>query len=108
MREETLLNLIEDNYDRIIDEMMALHQADPRYQVDLYIYPDGRIERFTNVGGNSFLDDDHGVICSINHEHDWEECRNEAGDFEVDSTDLYDMCKENLDAIIDSLNIYRD
>lgn len=69
--------LIREHYDEIIKAIIALEKSDPRYQVDLYLYPDGSTEEYTNVGGNSWWNDDHiGTIYSCNHEYwddDWQE-----------------------------------
>lgn len=35
----------------------------------MHLYPDGAIDTFTNVGGTSWLNDDHIKVFSINHEH---------------------------------------
>lgn len=55
-------------YDFIMGDELALY----RYQIDLYLYIDengiGRITDFQNPGGNSWLDDEHWVVCKIgNH-----------------------------------------
>ena len=55
--------VIEKNKDRIIDALIDLgKEAYGRPQMDLYLYPDGELTVFDNVGGNSWLDDDHLVI----------------------------------------------
>ncbi len=56
-------SVIEQNKDKIIDALMDLgKQAYGRPQMDLYLYPDGEIEVFNNVSGNSWINDDHLVI----------------------------------------------
>lgn len=58
------------NLDEIIDNLAdLLYQFDVNlneYQTDVYLYLDedgnGRLEEFVNVGGNSWLNDDHRTI----------------------------------------------
>lgn len=60
--------LMDDNFDAIVDKMMEMEIENNKYQVDLYIYPDGELYEFTNIGGTSWLNDDHFKICEINGE----------------------------------------
>lgn len=61
------------NYDDLIPQiarMMLDHDKDHTgYQEDVYMYVDadgkGSLKLFQNVGGNSWLDDDHYTVCSL-------------------------------------------
>jgi hypothetical protein len=61
------------NYDELIPQiarMMLDHdKAHTGYQEDIYLYVDadgnGSVELFQNVGGNSWLDDDHYTACHL-------------------------------------------
>lgn len=61
------------NYDELIPQiarMMLDHdKAHTGYQEDIYLYVDadgnGRLKLVQNVGGNSWLDDDHYTVCSL-------------------------------------------
>ena len=56
-------SVIEKNKDKILDALIDLgKEAYGRPQMDLYLYPNGELTVFNNVGGNSWLDDDHLVI----------------------------------------------
>lgn len=60
-------SVIAQNKDKIIDALMDLgKQSYGRPQMDLYLYTDGEIEVFNNVGGNSWINDDHLVIWTTN------------------------------------------
>lgn len=58
------------NYEEIkaqLEEMLLAFDIEcNNYQTDVYLYIDedgtGRLEQFVNVGGNSWLDDDHYLI----------------------------------------------
>lgn len=59
------------NYDALVDELVdMLRDFDKQlngYQTDVYLYYDpetqtGKLDTFVNVGGNSWLDDDHVTI----------------------------------------------
>ena len=55
--------LIRKYREKIVDELIELGKdAYGRYERDLYIYPDGSIEVFDNIGGNSYENNDHFVI----------------------------------------------
>lgn len=58
-----------DNYDKIEEVMEDVHLQNFPYQVDIYLYPDGEVDYFENVGGNSWLNDDHKVVARINHQY---------------------------------------
>lgn len=61
------------NREEVIDkiaEILADHEfSAPNYQVDIYLYVDnagkGEVDTFVNVGGNSWLDDDHYTVDSM-------------------------------------------
>ena len=61
------------NYDELIPQiarMMLDHDKDHTgYQEDIYLYVDadgvGKLKLFQNVGGNSWIDDDHHTVCSL-------------------------------------------
>lgn len=49
--------------DELINTITELvHDAFGRPQTDVYIYPDGEIELFDNVGGNSWIDTPHFTV----------------------------------------------
>lgn len=54
--------------EEIAQSLMRLDLERRKYQTDLYLYIDkggiGRIVEYENVGGNSWLDDDHITIYS--------------------------------------------
>lgn len=61
------------NFDEVVEmlseKMMELDKRCNRYQTDIYLYVDeetnkGSLDEFVNVGGNSWLDDDHITIYS--------------------------------------------
>lgn len=65
------------NREEVVDkiaEIIANHRfTAPDYQVDIYLYVDngsnGRVSTFVNVGGNSWLDDDHYTVHSMTQYH---------------------------------------
>ena len=59
-----------ENKEKIKAAIIALEKQQCRYEVDLYLYPDGTTDEFVNVGGNSWRNDEHYVIYSSNHEYD--------------------------------------
>lgn len=66
MKEKVILK----NGDEIISQLEEILKQNsiemPNYQVDIYLYIDengiGTLETFTNVGGNSWLNDDHYTV----------------------------------------------
>ena len=76
------------NYDELIPQiarMMLNHDKDHTgYQEDIYLYVDadgnGRMALFQNVGGNSWLDDDHYTVCSLSERYtDWTDTFQDVG-----------------------------
>ena len=71
--------MILKNYDEIFEKLEKtlkdLDFKNPNYQVDIYLYVDeegkGTLDTFTNVGGNSWLNDDH--ICLYQRTPSYEE-----------------------------------
>ena len=67
-----------NNYDEVVDELSEIMRDFDKernnYQTDVYIYFDdsmnGTLDTFTNVGGNSWLDDDHYVLYSDKPHYD--------------------------------------
>lgn len=56
-------DVIENNRDEIVDTLISMAKnACGRPQQDLYVYPDGSLTIFDNVGGNSWIDDNHFVV----------------------------------------------
>ena len=61
------------NEDEIISQLEEILKKNdiemPQYQEDIYLYIDengiGTLETFTNVGGNSWLNDDHYTVYSM-------------------------------------------
>lgn len=67
------------------------------YQVDLYYYPDThKFSEFGNIGGNSWLDDDHITVYSVNNEfsEEWVQGR-------IRETAAY--YKEHVSEIVDQI-----
>ena len=62
-------SIAEANYDKIAEVMEEVHLSDLPYQVDIYLYPNGEVDYFSNPGGNSWLNDDHIVVARINHQY---------------------------------------
>lgn len=56
-----------------IAELLTAHEC-TRYQEDIYLYIDdngaGRVELYTNVGGNSWMDDDHVTSYAMKADYD--------------------------------------
>lgn len=88
------------NYDELIPQiarMMLEHdKAHTCYQEDIYLYVDengtGTLKLFQNVGGNSWLDDDHYTLHCLPERYAAEDqC------FEDDFADYVDAATEILD-----------
>lgn len=95
--------IAEDNYDKLVAEMEEVHLWDPQYQVDIYLYPDGEVSYFINPGGNSWLNDDHITVASINHEfwdHDNEDYT-EDGEYNPNMDLLREDIYNAIDAFIE-------
>lgn len=99
------------NYDELIPQiacMMMMHdKANTSYQEDIYLYVDadgnGRVELFQNVGGNSWLDDDHYTLhCLPERYASEDQC------FEDDFADYVDAATEILDSFLDGVDEYDD
>ena len=63
----------EDIIHELTDLLISFAQDCNSYQTDVYIYYDAdtetaKLSTFVNVGGNSWLDDDHEVLF-VDHEH---------------------------------------
>ena len=67
-----------NNYDEVVEELSEImrnfdKERNP-YHTDVYIYFDdsmnGTLDTFTNVGNNSWLDDDHYVLYTDNPHYD--------------------------------------
>lgn len=62
-----------NNYQAVLDqivELMMQHDIEcTTYQQDIYLYIDddgnGSVDLFANVGGNSWIDDDHITVCCM-------------------------------------------
>ena len=91
MSSKTVLDLI--NRDEVVEDLgKILARLDierPEYQVDVYLYIDedgkGELDEFVNVGGNSWLADDHITVARIGQCYDSIE-------------ELYDSIEELCDA----------
>lgn len=94
-----------DNYDKIAEVMEDIHLQNLPYQVDIYLYPDGEVDYFENVGGNSWLNDDHKVVARINHQYwdlpDWEFDDN--GNYSPEDMDyLREVIRNEIDGFIET------
>lgn len=61
----------EEVYEALIEQLKEFEIDKNKYQTDVYLYVKdgmGSIDTFTNVGGNSWLDDDH-ITIYIDKEH---------------------------------------
>lgn len=77
------------NYDEVVEEiaktMMQLDKDAARFQTDIYLYIDGdgigTVDTFVNVGGNSWLNDDHITVYQdkphYNEDEAWDELSDE-------------------------------
>ena len=105
--------IIEENSKNIVVELARFYcrNINVQYQKDLYLYIDEERETvklnyldFDNVGGNSWMDDDHITVASINWEY---------GDFFEDVyEDIHDTfgndVTENLEEYVDLDNVFED
>lgn len=74
MKEKVILR----NRDEIISQLEEILKKNdiemPQYQEDIYLYIDedgiGTLETFTNVGGNSWLNDDHYTVHCMNQHYE--------------------------------------
>lgn len=94
-----------DNYDKIAEVMEDIHLQNLPYQVDIYLYPDGEVDYFSNPGGNSWLNDDHKVVARINHQYwdlpDWE--FNDNGNYSPEDMDyLREVIRNEIDGFIET------
>lgn len=103
------------NREEIIEELTELlMQFDKdcnQYQTDVYLYFDrdtntATLDTFVNVGGNSWLNDDHYTIyCDREHHEDWSDYYCNRGDFAWG----LDMSVEDFDKeVLDFLNLDDD
>lgn len=95
----------EDNYDKIANLMERVHLQNPQYPVDIYLYPNGEVSEFENVGRNSWLDDDHVVVTTIDHSFwdipEWE--FDEDGNYSPDNIDnLRRSIYDDIDQFIET------
>lgn len=57
------IDIIESNRDKLVNELIDLGKdACGSYQKDLYLWDDGRITVFDNVGGNSWINSDDYIV----------------------------------------------
>lgn len=94
-----------ENYDKVIEAIKRLERSNPQFDIDLYLYPDGSVYEFENCGGNSWLDDEHKVIYTANHEF-WDipkEFFDENGNYDPAEYDLEEMAKQELDYFIEKM-----
>lgn len=91
------LNNAEELKDEIIQKLKQFDKDQNSYQTDVYLYVDdnmnGTLEDFTNVGGNSWLDDDHYVLFTDKQSYeDWT-------DFWDDEDDIADALGMTTDEL---------
>lgn len=58
---------IRENEDEILEAMYKLAKAMNPFRIDLYLWEDGTIQEFINIGGNSWIEseEDHIVLLSF-------------------------------------------
>lgn len=100
------------NVDELRDELISylkyFDKEENQYQTDLYLYVDtetntGRLYEFVNVGGNSWLNDDHYILhIDKPHYENWEDMgfENKEEYDEFIDEDLDDYYPEKADEII--------
>lgn len=109
------------NREEIIEELTELlMQFDKdcnQYQTDVYLYFDretntATLDTFVNVGGNSWLNDDHYTLyCDREHHEDWSNYYYNCGDFawglNMELKDFYDEVLDFLDLDDDEIDDYK-
>ncbi len=91
-------DLIRKHYDEIIKAIVDLELACAEYEVDIYLYPDGEIYGFENIGGNSWLNDDHILVY-----------KHKARQYEDEDIEAYKEAEQwLLDSIVDDATGYLD
>lgn len=88
----------EELIEQLADMMIDLDAEGNLYQTDIYLYVDdegnGTLDTYQNVGGNSWLDDDHITIYSdMPHYNDIP--AEEYGVKEEEYRDYLDECRDN-------------
>lgn len=94
----------DDLYDEILDKLKQFDKDENGYETDVYLYVDddlnGRLYDFTNVGGNSWLDDDHYLLWvdKQRYETGWSNYFTEVSEI-ANALEMseYDLKKEVLD-----------
>lgn len=77
----------EEVIEQLTEILMDFDKDCKQYQTDVYLYFDrdtntATLDTFVNVGGNSWLDDDHYTIyCDREHHEDWSDYYCNNGDF---------------------------
>lgn len=101
------------NYDEVLDEiietMRELDRDAARFQTDIYLYIEngiGRVTTFVNVGGNSWLNDDHLLIyehkACTSVEEGWDEMSdNEKDEILGDYSDYQEIAMRLLDEVLE-------
>lgn len=104
---KTITNIAEvmDKAREIITE--AVKSCDT-YQTDIYLYVDedgtATVEDFYNVGGSSWLDDDHITLCKIPGNMDWYDMG--YGDFNINQ--FADVLNSDIDTLVKETIQYMD
>lgn len=77
--------IAKNHRNEIIEAIKALEKSDPQVQTDLYLYPDGTTEEFINVGGNSWLDNEHKVVYHTDHSTWDDEAMDNMTDWDIEN-----------------------
>ena len=98
-----------ENYEKLAELMKKVHLGNYPFQIDIYLYPDGSVDDFVNVGGNSWLNDDHITVARINHEHwdipEWE--FDKEGNYSPQDMDyLMAIIHDDIDGFIEAQKVY--
>ena len=109
------------NRDEVIEQLtellMTFDKECHQYQTDVYLYFNkdtntATLDTFVNVGGNSWLNDDHYTIyCDREHHEDWSDYYTETGEFaqclDMEWSDFEEEVIEFLDLDDDEKEDYK-
>lgn len=113
----TRLNNREEVIEQLTEILMGFAKSCNKYQTDVYLYYSPKtgtaeLDTFVNVGGNSWLNDDHYTIYrDKEHFEDWTDYYTETGDFawglDMEWSDFKEEVIEFLDLDDDEKEDYK-